>query len=558
MNSHQRYRAFNRVELPDRTWPTRMVTRAPRWLSSDLRDGNQALARPMSPERKLLLFELITDMGYKEIEVGFPAASRDDHDFVRLLVGKDLVPDDVRITVGTPARPDLIRRTVTALAGARSATICVFNATAPLARRLVYGIDRDECRELAVRGATTLLRDAEELLGDCDLGFEYTLEMFNETEPDFALEVCEAVMDVWQPGPGRETVLNLPSTVERSGPHFFADQVEWMNRNLSRREHICLSVHPHNDRGTAVAAAELAVAAGADRVEGCLFGNGERTGNVCLVTLGLNLFSQGVDPRIDFSDLDRIRRTYEYCTRQTVHPRHPYAGDLVYTTFAGTHQDAIGKGLAALDDTGTDAGPAEWNMPYLPIDPRDVGRSYEAVVRVTSQSGKGGVAYMMRAWHSLNLPSGLRDDFAKVVQARSEATGGEVGPMELWRLFNDRYMVPGSGDAPAGADVRLHVDGRTALIGPADREELARRLRSAHGAVDVRFVETALPPVPTGVLARGEGGSKFAVYAECRTPDGRRTWGAGLADDPQTAAAAAISAAAHAHTRNGHHAVPAA
>src|SRR5580658_9307801 len=437
-----RYRPFPAVDLPDRRWPSRTITAAPRWLSTDLRDGNQALIDPMNPARKQAMFELLVRMGYKEIEVGFPAASQTDFDFIRGLIEHGSVPDDVRISVLTQAREELIERTVQSLAGARQATVHLYNAAAPLFRRVVFGWDGDgraECRAVAVAGTRAVMKFAESYLAGTDFGYEYSPEIFMDTELDFALEICEAVMDVWQPEPGREIILNLPCTVERSTPNVYADQIEWMSRHLSRREHICLSVHTHNDRGTAVADAELAVLGGADRVEGCLFGNGERTGNVCLVTLGLNLFSQGIDPMIDFSDIDEIRRTTEYVNQLPVHPRHPYAGELVYTAFSGSHQDGIKKGFEALEAeaeaAGTPFGDYRWNVPYLPIDPHDVGRSYEAVIRVNSQSGKGGVAYVMKSGHHLDLPRRLQIEFSRVIQVRTDEEGGEVTPAEIWDAF---------------------------------------------------------------------------------------------------------------------------
>ncbi len=547
MDSHRRYAPFPRIELPDRTWPDRTITQAPRWLSTDLRDGNQALAEPMCPSRKLKMFELLTSIGYKEIEVGFPAASQDDYDFVRLLVEQDLIPDDVRITVGVPARAALIRRTVESLRGARRATVCVFNATAPASRDQVFRLNRTQCRDLAVQGARWVVQDAERLLGDCDFGFEYTPEMFNETELDFALEVCEAVLDVWQPGPGRETVLNLPSTVERSGPHMFADQIEWMDRHLSRREHLCLSVHPHNDRGTAVAAAELAVAAGADRVEGCLFGNGERTGNVCLVTLALNLCTQGIDPRIDFSDMDRVRGVAEYCTRLPVHPRHPYGGDLVYTAFSGSHQDAINKGLTSLARAASAQGacPDEsaWTVPYLPIDPKDVGRSYETIVRVNSQSGKGGVAYVMRSAHALTLPPGLQADFARVVQSRSEATGDEIDPDRMLRLFQREYLDRAGPGPVTAATVRVDWRGRRVDVAlNAEHAQVIEAVLASLG-IDAQ-VAGVMEPAPCGTGPAGDD-LPFAVYAECQVQgESLPVWGAGVDDDIVAAAVAAIHSAA--------------
>ena len=445
-----RYRPFPAVDLPDRQWPARTITAAPRWLSTDLRDGNQALIDPMNPERKQAMFELLVKMGYKEIEVGFPAASQTDFDFIRGLIEGGAVPPDVRISVLTQAREELIDRTVQSLAGARLATVHMYNAAAPIFRDVVFGWPgdgREQCKAVAVDGTRAVMKFAEAYLPGTDFGYEYSPEIFMDTELDFALEICEAVMDVWQPGPDREIVLNLPCTVERSTPNVYADQIEWMSRNLTRREHVALSVHTHNDRGTATADAELAVLAGAERVEGCLFGNGERSGNVDLVTLGLNLYSQGIDPLIDFSDIDEIRRTAEYCNRIGVHERHPYAGDLVYTSFSGSHQDAIKKGFDRLDQVaeqaGRPVGELPWAMPYLPIDPKDVGRSYEAVIRVNSQSGKGGVAYIMKSDHHLDLPRRLQIEFSHVIQRHTDDEGGEVDAATMWRLFAAEYLEDG-------------------------------------------------------------------------------------------------------------------
>jgi 2-isopropylmalate synthase len=445
-----RYRAFPVVNLPDRTWPSRTITAAPRWLSTDLRDGNQALIDPMNAARKQAMFDLLIRMGYKEIEVGFPAASQTDFDFVRGLITSGAIPDDVRISVLTQAREELIERTVQSLAGAKLATVHLYNAAAPLFRSVVFGWDgdgREECKAVAVDGTRAVMKYAEEYLAGTDFGYEYSPEIFMDTELDFSLEICEAVMDVWQPGPGREIVLNLPCTVERSTPNVYADQIEWVSRNLSRREFVVLSVHTHNDRGTATADAELAMLAGAERVEGCLFGNGERSGNVDLITLGLNLYSQGIDPMINFSDIDEIRRTVEYCNGIGVHERHPYAGDLVYTSFSGSHQDAIKKGFDDLERKAAQAGrpvsELPWQMPYLPIDPKDVGRSYEAVIRVNSQSGKGGVAYIMKADHHLDLPRRLQIEFSQVIQRHTDNQGGEVEPAQMWDIFAAEYLAAG-------------------------------------------------------------------------------------------------------------------
>ena len=543
VRSSQRYRPFIPLVMHDRTWPDRVLTRAPRWLSTDLRDGNQALADPMSPDRKLAMFELLVAMGYREIEVGFPVASQDDHDFVRLLIERDLIPEDVRISVLVPARDELIRRTVEALEGAASATVHVYNATAPLFRELVYGMDRDECRNLAVQGVRWMMKYAERSPGGSRIGLEYSPEVFNETEPDFALEVCEAVMEVWQPEADREIILNFPSTVERSLPHVFADQIEWLDRNLSHREHVCLSVHPHNDRGTGVAAAELAMLAGAQRVEGCLFGGGERAGNVCLVTLGLNLLTHGVDPGIDFSDLGKVRSVVERCNQLPVPTRHPYAGDLVFTAFSGAHQDAIKKGFDARERdaarSGSEPGELPWLMPYLPMDPKDVGRDYEAVVRINSQSGKGGIAYIMATWHGLHLPRGLQVEFARIVQEATDAAGCEITPDRLRALFEQEYLeVAGDGApsplGPTPVAVRLYLDGATAAdLGPA----------LAPWGVEVREVVRtgAAGAADNGLAADGPAGS-VTVYAEHHS-DGAARWGAGTGPDAAGAALAAVRAA---------------
>ena len=441
----ERYRAFAPIDLPDRRWPTQQITKAPRWLSTDLRDGNQALIDPMTPSRKMKMFDLLVRMGYKEIEVGFPSASQTDFDFVRQLIEQDRVPEDVTISVLTQAREDLIERTVQSLVGIHHANIHLYNALAPLFRRVVFHASKDEVKDIAVRGTTLVMKHSENILDKTVIGYEYSPEIFTGTELPFSVEVCEAVSDVWQPDDGREIILNLPATIEMATPNVYADQIEWFSRQLSRREFTTISLHPHNDRGTAVAATELAMMAGADRVEGCLFGHGERTGNVCLVTLGLNLFSQGIDPQIDFSDIDEIRRTVEYCTQLPVHPRHPYAGDLVYTAFSGSHQDAIKKGLEDLErqaeERGIPVSQMPWEAPYLPIDPHDVGRTYEAVIRVNSQSGKGGVAYVLKTEHKLDLPRRAQIEFSRVIQRRTDVAGGEITPEEIWQVFSDEYLT---------------------------------------------------------------------------------------------------------------------
>ena len=442
-----KYRPFsetNPFSYPQRTWPDKEITTAPRWLSTDLRDGNQALVEPMDPARKRLMFDLLVKLGFKEIEIGFPAASQTDFDFVRSLVDDGAVPDDVTVSVLTQSRPDIIRRTVESLVGFPLATIHLYNATSPLFREVVFRNDKISTVKLATSGVAQIMSDAEELLGgDTIVGLEYSPEIFIDTEPEFALEVCEAVMDTWGPEEGRELILNLPATIERSTPNVYADQIQYMSDNLTRRRHVTVSVHPHNDRGSAVAAAELAMLAGADRVEGCLFGQGERTGNVDLVTLALNLYTQGVDPGLDLSHVDEVRRTVEYCTGMEVPPRTPYVGDLVYTSFSGSHQDAINKGFAVraqkVEKVGSDTE-VVWEIPYLPIDPHDVGRTYEAVVRVNSQSGKGGVAFLMSSVHNLELPRKLQIDFAKLVQAHTETKGGEIEADALWKVFADAYL----------------------------------------------------------------------------------------------------------------------
>ncbi len=442
---YRRYTPFVPVDLPDRTWPATKITHAPRWLSTDLRDGNQALIDPMTPSRKMRMFELLVAMGYKEIEVGFPSASQTDFDFVRKLISEDRIPDDVQISVLTQAREDLIARTAESLVGVHRANIHMYNATAELFRRVVFGISEEQCIQMARKGTELVVKYGEKYLSDTEFGYQYSPEIFTQTPTDFAIEVCNQVMDIWQPGEGREIILNLPATVERSTPNTYADQIEYFGRHIKNRPHVAISLHPHNDRGTAVAATELGMMAGADRVEGCLFGHGERTGNVCLVTLGLNLFSQGIDPKIDFSDIDEIRRTVEYCTGLPVHPRHPYAGDLVYTAFSGSHQDAIKKGLEDLERRAVAEGltihDVPWEAPYLPIDPHDVGRTYEAVIRVNSQSGKGGMAYLMKSDHKLDLPRRLQIEFSRVVQQHTDAEGGEVTSEQIYDIFTTEYLA---------------------------------------------------------------------------------------------------------------------
>jgi len=498
------------------------------------------------------MFDLLVRMGYKEIEVGFPSASQADFDFVRSLVEGDLIPDDVQISVLTQARDELIERTVQSLVGAPRATVHLYNATAPLFRRVVFGIGRDECKALATEGAQSVIKYGEHYLPGCDFGFEYSPEIFMDTELDYAAEVCDAVMDVWQPGPGREIIINLPCTVERSTPNVYADQIEWMSRNLSRREHVSLSVHTHNDRGTAVADAELAVLAGADRVEGCLFGNGERTGNVCLVTLGMNLFSQGIDPMIDFSDIDEIRRTVEYCNQLPVHPRHPYAGDLVYTAFSGSHQDAIKKGFeahaAAAAAAGADVTEYPWEVPYLPIDPRDVGRTYEAVIRVNSQSGKGGVAFIMKAEHQMDLPRRLQIEFSRVVQARTDAEGGEVTPAQMWEAFSAEYLSPGRVALQAHHTSSV-VDTKDALTVDVSVDGAGRQIEGAGNGPISAFcdalgavgVEVRVLDYTEHALSAGSD-AQAAAFVECEV-GGQVLWGVGIDTNTVTASLKAVLSA---------------
>ena len=548
-----RYRPFQSVQIPDRTWPTKTIDHAPRWLSTDLRDGNQSLIDPMTPARKLRMFELLIRMGYKEIEVGFPSASQTDFDFVRQLIESDAIPEDVTISVLTQAREDLIDRTAESLQGSKAATIHLYNAIAPMFRRVVFNIDKAECLAMATRGTELVMKYAEEYLGDVEFGYQYSPEIFTGAEPDFAIEVCNAVMDVWQPAEGREIILNLPATVEMGTPNTYADMIEYFSRQVHHREHVAISLHPHNDRGTAVAATELALMAGADRVEGCLFGHGERTGNVDLVTLGMNLYSQGVDPKIDFSDIDEVRRTVEYCTNMPVHPRHPYAGDLVYTAFSGSHQDAIKKGLEALEKQAGEQGigmrETVWEAPYLPIDPYDVGRTYEAVIRVNSQSGKGGVAYIMKSEFAYDLPRRLQIEFSRVVQTRTDSEGGEVSPATLWEIFSGEYL---ERTAPVGLK-RVSASGgedHDTVVATIVRGGVESEVRGEGNGPVSAFVD-ALGSVGHQVrvldyhehaLAAG-GDAKAAAYVECEIgagEDAQVVWGIGTDSNIVTASLRAV------------------
>ena len=549
----QRYTAFPPVDLPDRSWPAQTTTVAPQWCSVDLRDGNQALIDPMDADRKRQMFRLLVAMGYTEIEVGFPAASQTDFDFIRSLVEGDLVPPGVTIQVLTQAREELIERTVQSLVGfTGTALVHLYNSTSTLQRRVVFGLDRDGVKDIAVRGAQWCAKHVEALLPGQDVRWQYSPESFTGTELDYALEVCEAVMDVWQPTPQRPVVLNLPATVEMSVPSTYADQIEWFGRALGeRRSSVVLSLHPHNDRGTAVAAAELGVMAGADRVEGCLFGNGERTGNVCLVTLGLNLFSQGVDPGIDFSDVDEVRRTVEHCNQLPVHPRHPYAGDLVYTAFSGSHQDAIKKGFEALDrqaaEQGVDVRTLPWGVPYLPIDPLDVGRSYEAVIRVNSQSGKGGVAYVLKNEHRLDLPRRMQIEFSRVVQEVADDAGGEISAPRIWELFTDTYLQhdaplrlvsfsSSTGDADRlAAEVRWQ--GETRVLTGEGNGPIAAFVHALSALdLDVRVLDYAEHATGSGEEAQAASYLEVAV-------GGRVLWGCGVHPSIVTSSLRAIVSA---------------
>jgi 2-isopropylmalate synthase len=550
-----RYRPFTPIPLPDRTWPDRAMKQAPRWCAVDLRDGNQALIDPMTPARKRRMFDLLVRMGYKEIEVGFPSASQTDFDFVRQLIEEDAIPDDVVIQVLTQARDQLIERTYESIEGADQAIVHLYNSTSTLQRRVVFGLDKDGIKDIAVHGAELCAKYAEQLR-DTEVYFEYSPESYTGTELEFALEVCEAVNDVWGPTPDRPVILNLPATVEMATPNVYADSIEWMSRNLSRRDSVVLSLHPHNDRGTGVAAAELGYLAGADRIEGCLFGNGERTGNVCLVTLGLNLFSQGIDPQIDFRDIDEIRRTVEYCNQLPVPERHPYGGDLVFTAFSGSHQDAIKKGLEHMardaEEAGVDIDDFHWAVPYLPIDPKDLGRTYEAVIRVNSQSGKGGVAYIMKSEHGLDLPRRLQIEFSQVIQRVTDTEGGEVSPQQMWDYFADEYLptderwgrfrlrsVAAAGDVDGASDITISLDDggeSVTLTGTGNGPISAFCNAMSEYGVDVRVLDYHEHALSAG------GDARAAAYLECAV-GGQVLWGVGVDPNIVTASLKAIVSA---------------
>ncbi|MGH3564746.1 MAG: 2-isopropylmalate synthase [Pseudonocardia sp.] len=551
-----RYRPFHElvepVSLPDRTWPDTRIRKAPLWCAVDLRDGNQALIDPMSPARKRRMFELLVRMGYKEIEVGFPSASQTDFDFVREIIEHDLIPDDVTIQVLTQARPELIERTYEACNGAGRAIVHLYNSTSILQRRVVFRADRAGISKIATDGAEVVARFAEKY-PSTDWRFEYSPESYTGTELQYAVDVCNAVSTIWQPTPESPMIVNLPATVEMATPNVYADSIEWMHRHLERRDGIVLSLHPHNDRGTGVAAAELGYQAGADRIEGCLFGNGERTGNVDLVTLGMNLFTQGIDPQIDFSDIDEVRRTVEYCNQLRVPERHPWGGDLVYTAFSGSHQDAINKGFDAMRvgaaAAGVEVEDFQWDVPYLPVDPKDIGRTYEAVIRVNSQSGKGGVAYIMKAEHQLDLPRRLQMEFSKVIQQVTDTEGGEVSPKEMRDAFDTEYLErvtplklirhrltsDGEGTDEIVATVRVESDLHE-ITGSGNGPIAAFVDALAGIGFDVRVLDYQEHAMASGDDARA------AAYVECAVEDAV-LWGTGIDSSIVTASLKAVVSA---------------
>ncbi len=553
-----KYRPYHeqiRVSLPDRTWPDARITQAPRWCAVDLRDGNQALIDPMSPERKRVMFDLLVQMGYKEIEVGFPSASQTDFDFVRHLIDEGAIPDDVTIQVLTQAREHLIARTYEAIAGAKQAIVHLYNSTSVLQREVVFRTDKQGIIDIALEGAR-LCREYEKRIPETRVYYEYSPESYTGTELEFAVDVCNQVIEIFEPTPDRKVIINLPATVEMATPNVYADSIEWMSRHLAHRENVILSLHPHNDRGTAIAAAELGYMAGADRIEGCLFGNGERTGNVDLVALGVNLITQGIDPEIDFSDIDHVKRTAEYCNQLPVHERSPWAGDLVFTAFSGSHQDAIKKGFEAMDAKATAAGVTvdeiEWAVPYLPIDPKDLGRSYEAVIRVNSQSGKGGVAYLLKTDHALDLPRKLQIEFSGVVQAKTDAEGGEVSSDQIWSIFTDEYLPAAAADDKWGRFELLSTRTQSDMSGEVSLEVTLRDGESevatrgvGNGPVSA-FLEVVreqgfditLYDYVEHTLSAG-GDAQAASYVELQV-DGERLWGVGIDGDISTASLKAI------------------
>ena len=559
----QRYVPFHeqiKVDLPDRTWPDKRIERAPQWCAVDLRDGNQALVDPMTPERKRLMFDLLVKMGYKEIEVGFPSASQMDFDFVRHLIDEDVIPDDVTIQVLVQAREHLIRRTYESIKGAKRAIVHFYNSTSVLQRDVVFRSDREGVKKIAVDAAKLCL-SLEHLVEETEIIYQYSPESYTGTELDYAAEVCDAVTEVIQPTPERKMIINLPATVEMTTPNVYADSIEWMHRNLARRDSIVLSLHPHNDRGTGVAAAELGYMAGADRIEGCLFGNGERTGNVDLIALGLNLFTQGVDPQIDFSDLDEIRRVAEHCNQMRVHERSPWAGDLVYTAFSGSHQDAIKKGFERMaqeaEQNGVSVDEMTWAVPYLPIDPKDVGRSYEAVIRVNSQSGKGGVAYLLKADHGLDLPRRLQLELSNLVQARTDSEGGEVTSAQIWNIFGDEYLPsdPANYDDGFQRWGRFELThfqtaststGESSIVGELRDGDVVHDFSSTgNGPIDALLtmlrdhsVEVQLHDYVEHTMSEGQD-ARAASYVELSV-NGVTVWGVGIDHNSQNASLKAV------------------
>ena len=544
INPSEKYRPFPPVALRDRQWPNQTITTAPVWCSVDLRDGNQALIEPMGPERKMRMFNALVAMGFKEIEVGFPSASQTDFDFVRSLIENKKIPEDVTIQVLTQSREELIRRTFEALKGCHASIVHLYNSTSELQRRVVFRQDKAGITGIAVAGATLVRKLARELGVEGETRYEYSPESFTGTELDYAKEICEAVMDVYEPTPQKPLILNLPSTVEMATPNVHADQIEWFCRNVKARDSVLISLHPHNDRGCAVAATELGLMAGADRVEGTLFGNGERTGNVCLITLAMNMFSQGVDPKLDCSNINDLMRMAEYCNQLPVHPRHPYAGELVFTAFSGSHQDAINKGFKAMEASKN----LLWEVPYLPIDPMDLGRSYEAVIRINSQSGKGGIAYILEKEHGIELPRRLQIEFSKVVQAVTDAEGGELAAERLWKEFSAEYL-DGNGNyefvehkskadhGEQALSAKLHVDGKAKTITGHGNGPVA-------GFVDAIAKEAGLmfDVADYREHAMGTGANATAVaYVEIRLADGQTLFGVGIDKNIVTASLKAVT-----------------
>ncbi len=553
-----KYRPYHeqiRVDLPDRTWPNARIEKAPRWCAVDLRDGNQALIDPMSPERKRVMFELLVKMGYKEIEVGFPSASQTDFDFVRQLIEEGRIPDDVTIQVLTQSREHLIARTYESIAGAKQAIVHLYNSTSILQREVVFRTDKQGIVDIALEGAR-LCREFEKRIPETKVFYEYSPESYTGTELEFAVDVCNQVLEVLEPTPERKVIINLPATVEMATPNVYADSIEWMSRHLAHRENVILSLHPHNDRGTAIAAAELGYMAGADRIEGCLFGNGERTGNVDIVALGINLLTQGIDPQIDFSDIDHVKRTAEYCNQLPVPERSPWAGDLVFTAFSGSHQDAIKKGFEAMASRAADEGVSvdeiEWAVPYLPIDPKDLGRSYEAVIRVNSQSGKGGVAYLLKTDHALDLPRKLQIEFSGVVQAKTDADGGEVSSDQIWAIFTDEYLPARADEDKWGRFELLSTRTNSDMSGDVtlevtlrDGDERVPATGHGNGPIAAflsilheRGFEVSLYDYVEHTLSAG-GDAQAAAYVELNV-DGDRLWGVGIDGDISTASLKAI------------------